>query len=558
MKMRVSAWFRGALLTAVGLGMAACEPSGAKTDSQTNWLRACDSDAQCGELHCLCGVCTRPCDAESACQELDGAACVSDQEAGSIALCGGQVPSEAGFCLPRCDDGECESGQMCVAGACSPLPVSAVSVVVDSSVQYQALIGFGATLAYAESEVVRHPRAAELYAAMSAELGLDVLRLRNRFGYTGDDHLSSAGEITRGVAERLGRDPTLLLTSWSPPAAMKASGTLECQGNPELCTLAAAAPDGGFDYASFAAHWRASLEAYAVVGVVPDLIGIQNNPDFVPVAAAPGEACRFLPTEAIATVSVDGTDVEVPYPGFAEALSAVADELVGLASPPGILAPETSDARSVADYASALDLLKVDALAHHLYGTDPAAVDISSLAALGELAQSYDRPLLQTEMLSDGFGTARLMHYSLAVAGAAAYLHGVLAGPASFSTGDAEMLISVNADDFALEGAYHAIRHYALHTDPEWTRVEAASDAEELLATAWLSPAGDSLTVVLVNAGTTDLEARIELAQQTPMTSEVIRTVFSGVERSAELGALSAEGILRVPGQAIVTVALRR
>ncbi len=39
--------------------------------------------------------------------------------------------------------------------------------------------------------------------------------------------------------------------------------------------------------------------------------------------------------------------------------------------------------------------------------------------------------------------------------------------------------------------------------------------------------------------------------------SEVTRTVFDGVDRSAELGVLSAEGILGVPGRSVVTVALR-
>ena len=36
--------------------------------------------------------------------------------------------------------------------------------------------------------------------------------------------------------------------------------------------------------------------------------------------------------------------------------------------------------------------------------------------------------------------------------------------------------------------------------------------------------------------------------------SEVTRTVFEGIERSAELGPLPAEGVVRVPGRAIVTV----
>jgi hypothetical protein len=338
---------------------------------------------------------------------------------------------------------------------------------------------------------------------------------------------------------------------------MKASGELECQGNLDTCTLAQDT-DGTFDYAGIGAHWRASLEAYAEAGVVPDYIGIQNNPDYVPDALEPGEACWFLPTEGSVTVSVDGADVEVDYPGYAEALAAVADELAGSSSPPLILAPETSSAWTVSDYVTELDVSQIGALAHHLYGTNPTEVDTGVLETVGQLARGYELPVLQTEMQLNGWDTALLAHHALAVEEAAAYLHGVLAGPPALPTEDAEVMISLSATDFALEDPYHAIRHYALHTDPGWTRVDATSDADDLLTTAWVSPDGDALTVVLINAGSSAIDASLDLGDEASMDSEVIRTVFDGVERSAELGALSAEGVLHVPASAIVTVALQR
>ena len=330
---------------------------------------------------------------------------------------------------------------------------------------------------------------------------------------------------------------------------------MECQGNPDTCTLAAAA-DGGFDYAGFAAHWRASLDAYAAVGVVPNYITIQNNPDFVPDALTPGEACRFLPTEGTATVSVAGTDTEVNYPGLAEALAAVQEALAGLASPPAIAAPDTSDVRSVADYTASLDLAQLGAISHHLYGTNPEAVDVAALAALGDLAESADLPLFQTEMQAAAMDTAVLMHYAMSVEGASMYLQGVLAAPESVASLNAGTLITLGADDFTLELPYHAVRHYARNTDPGWIRSEAISDSADLLVTAWLSPDEDALTVILLNAGDADLAARLDLGTAAAMSSEVTRTTFDGVERSAELGVLSAEDIVRVPARAIVTVAL--
>ena len=42
------------------------------TDTRTNWLLDCSSDAQCGsDLSCECGICTVPCSADSRCTAID-------------------------------------------------------------------------------------------------------------------------------------------------------------------------------------------------------------------------------------------------------------------------------------------------------------------------------------------------------------------------------------------------------------------------------------------------------------------------------------------------------
>jgi glucuronoarabinoxylan endo-1,4-beta-xylanase len=543
------------LVAMVGWMLAACAPkNGPRTDSQTNWLRSCDSQSDCGDLDCICGACTRLCDGDAACKTLGGADCLSSQEVGVVALCSGTRPSVAGLCLPVCSDGSCPEGQMCVAGTCHPVPGPTVSVVIDGDAENETLVGIGATLAYVEADVLQHPRRAALFDAMFSGLGLDILRLRNRYGYTGDDDLGTAGEIVDAAAESLGRTPTVILQSWSPPSTFKANGATVCQGDLDTCTLAKA-EDGSFDYAGYADYWRDSLEAYADAGVVPDFIGIQNNPDFVPTAVAPGEGCRFLPTEGTATVRVGTAQVQVDYPGYAEASAAVADRLADLSPSPKLVAPEVAVASALAGYVAELDLASVHALSHHLYGTDPSAIDVKVFRALRQLGQQNDLPLFQTEMESDGIGTAILMHYSLAVEGASAYVLGVLVRPSlplALNT-----LITMDENDFALDDSYYAVRHYALSTDPGWVRVDAVSDSPELLASSWLSPTRDALTVVLVNPTTHDLDAELDLGDYGSMTSQVTRTVFSGVERSADLGALSGQGILHVPGQAIVTVALQ-
>jgi hypothetical protein len=62
------------LEAALGLGLAGALAAGCGglsnsggTDTNTNWLKQCTSDAECGELACLCNVCTSPCEGDGEC-----------------------------------------------------------------------------------------------------------------------------------------------------------------------------------------------------------------------------------------------------------------------------------------------------------------------------------------------------------------------------------------------------------------------------------------------------------------------------------------------------------
>jgi O-glycosyl hydrolase len=202
---------------------------------------------------------------------------------------------------------------------------------------------------------------------MFVDSGIDVLRIRNRFDDSGTDGLSSTEAVVSAARERLGEKLTLLMSSWSPPASLKADGQRVCSGNTATCTLAQL-DDGSFDYEGFATYWLDSLQAYADLGVEPDYIGIQNDPDYVPPAADANEACRFLPSEGTTTVSAPGGEMEVDYPGFEEALAAVRAALSNLPSAPQILGPETVGVIGTVNYLMDLDLDGIDVLAHHMYG----------------------------------------------------------------------------------------------------------------------------------------------------------------------------------------------
>lgn len=87
---------------------------GAKTaqghsESNTNWLKSCDRDAECGEaLACRCGVCTKNCEQDSC--------------PGSLSCLGACVGESAPACQAQCQtDAECaylDGSALCLDGVC--------------------------------------------------------------------------------------------------------------------------------------------------------------------------------------------------------------------------------------------------------------------------------------------------------------------------------------------------------------------------------------------------------------------------------------------------------
>jgi hypothetical protein len=90
--------------------------------SNSNWLRACTTDDDCGDLPaCRCGTCTADCDADRACSSFDAARCAFSDDPAVWATCqSSEAPLAVGICLPRCEPGECADGQLCVERACVP------------------------------------------------------------------------------------------------------------------------------------------------------------------------------------------------------------------------------------------------------------------------------------------------------------------------------------------------------------------------------------------------------------------------------------------------------
>lgn len=541
---------RNSTVLALLLSITSCGSSDAPVaGSQTNWLKLCDTSSACGDLECICGTCTLACAGAGECADLEGGACVGTDDVGAIAACDGMLPASS-LCLLRCEDASCPEGSSCVAGICQSTPAASARVSIDPGVQFQALIGFGASLAHDDDYIVGYPQKERLLDVMFAESGFDVLRLRNRYEPGNEPALRSAQEVVSGASARLGKAPLLFLSSGSPPASLKANGTRSCAAHDTSCTLSRTA-DGSFDYERFAQHFRSSLEAYAQVGIRPDLVSIQSNVDWLPAEHA-AEACFFLPEQGASSVtSEDGLVLEGEFPGYAEAMEAVVAATSSLPAQYSFAGPEVGRLSNLAAYAGSLS--NVDSVAYHLYGTDPNVVARGEQPALNISIDVAGKPSIQSAMQADGWATAILAHYALAVENSAGYLQQQFVAPTFDETSTA--LVGASQDGIETLPAYHALWHFARFTDPGWMRTEAVVDSANLLASAWTSPDGAALTVILINRELGPIDVELVLPEGLRSNASVYRSVFDGVERSAALGRLGRDGVLRLPGEAIVTVA---
>lgn len=417
---------------------------------------------------------------------------------------------------------------------------------VDVSQSFQRLEGFGAAVAWYGEWLTGHPHRDELYKLLFRDLGLDILRLRNTYRDSADNFDPVAAELIPAATASLGHAPRVLLTSWSPPARLKASGKTDCAGE-TTCTLKK--EDGAFVYAEFGDYWRQSLQAYAGIGVNPTWISIQNEPDFIPPS---WEGCRLDPTEGA-------------FPSYAKALDAVRASLEQSQIQVGFLGPEVIGlgGQKVQTYTSSLDLARLDVIASHLYDGQNWRIPDSYVTKMRGVATDMTaKPIFQTEFSVPGgggaFEIAWLIRNSLVELGAAAYLHWDL-----IWTGE-DGLVSIehpsrqsswqNPEGYAIRDDYYSLQHFAAHTEPGDVRVAAVSAQQDLKPVAFRSEDGKRITLVALNTGQSPYQLRLEVPNVSIQSGELYRT--SSSERGTHVGSVAPGQTFTLPPRSIATVVL--
>jgi glucuronoarabinoxylan endo-1,4-beta-xylanase len=432
-----------------------------------------------------------------------------------------------------------------------------VTVSVDVATKYQVMVGFGAAAAYYVDYPSNNPQSAAIYQTLFDDLGLQILRIGNWYQNNNDNQaaFNATVGLVKAATAALGHAPLILMSSWNPAIALKSNGVNN--GGGTLVRTAA----GGYDYAGFGQWWSDSLMAYAAAGVVPDYISVQNEPDF---KTSSEGTCLFDPVE-------DATNA-----GYGPALDAVRTAISSSGQAiPKLVGPEISGIASgklgtyLGGISASGQLGELDAVAHHLYsgGTDalPSSFN-AALSAAGSAAANL--PIWMTEYAPgkpDLFDTAWLIQSSVTVEGVSSYLYWDLFWPPPPAGSDAAPSGLVSVDDpsspdagFSINDSYYAVQHFAKWIGVGWQRVAVTSSLGSVTASAFLSPDGARLTLVLLNTDGIAHQVTVDPGQADAgatgfATSAVYRTSGAS-ERTTPLGSLAAGGAFDMPSRAIATV----
>ena len=376
------------------------------------------------------------------------------------------------------------------------------SFTFDPSTTYQTMDGFGAAYTWYSDLIYHNNRSGkEALDSLFGDAKLSILRFKNEYEYQNKGSAANGETMLKyykGAVERCaqyGEKPTILMCSWSPPAALKSNNAIDGQKGATLKKNA----DGKYCYEEYGQWWADSIKYYKNLGIHVDYVSIQNEVEFV----ASYDGCRFDAYETKTTASYAKAFIAV-YRAFKKEFGADAPKMLG---------PETMSCvwSTISPYVRAIKEEDPDALAgiaHHLYVGGSAdekkhTVDPSSFVTnFMTMGQKYDTTKKwQTEYyIGHAIQQAELINNCLTFENVNAYLFWSGVWTSSNSTFEnADLTSAMWGGAWSRRAKYYVMRHFSEYIRPGYVRIKAVSGNGSIKSSAFMSPDGKKVVLVLIN-----------------------------------------------------------
>ncbi len=460
------------------------------------------------------------------------------------------------------------------AALASAVAASAASITVNPASTKQEVLGFGGGSVYYQNWIEQLSAADQknLFDTAFYGLNLSLLRIGN---WLQDDSKASTVDmdaiIVKAAKERRGNNLKVEMSSWSAPANLKKSNSVNGNAASENeGTLKSSNSDqyGKYVYTEFANWWKTSLQTYATKGITPDYISFQNEPDMF----ASYEETLFEPSE---------TNQKA---GYAQALNAVSDAFKTLPNAPKIIGPEPLGIgyNSFQKYMADLDDSKLSGYAYHLYnagsGNDNSGNNYLNpenfrepMSAIATSVSGKNKPIIMTEFCPmeneprevDMVGLAHIMQVGFTDGNLNGYIawelfygyHSQFIGvcPGAGWDLDGQGKYVCEGKEIKIFPEYHAMRHYSKFVNPGWKVVSASTAEANLKTVAFTNATADSVTVIAINTG----KSAITLENAAPNGYSLDMAVQSK-ENGAKSKTITAASCTILPARSITTLVFRK
>jgi O-glycosyl hydrolase len=390
------------------------------------------------------------------------------------------------------------------------------------------------------------------------DLQPSILRFRNTYATdTKEDDIgcgrAPTSEMLRDAAllsaasTRLRAPPKVVLSTWSPPPCLKASGRMRGGGNNSTLRCSRT----GKPVVDKLGHWLAdSISSYSDIGVHVDVLSVQNEPDHDP---GGHEGCTY------------GDERE-----YERAVLATRKALEKLPSPPLLLGPEHTKVNGWLP--SGVLLSTLDVVGQHMYhGDEPEDSVTRAIAETGKWSRKNQRDVWLTETANlavcereDPIRLATRIHNCFTVGSMSAFLVWDIFWGAG--TGEGMLVLVDNPftgsrDKWSSERGFTILPNFWFYAQfcrfirPGALRVHVDSSSRTVLASAYVQ-SRDRFCVILINTSRASVANVSILAGQTCVagSSQVFQSTLD--TSMTNLGQLQNGAIASLPPQSITTVVI--
>lgn len=425
------------------------------------------------------------------------------------------------------------------------IPPTMSSATVHINATRQMIEGFGASAAWYAKGLLSRSYAPEVIDLLFEGLKLDILRLRNVYDHENyEDEIASVAALVAAGESTIKGKVKILMSGWSPPVDLKSNNQMKNGGTLKKSAL------GTYRYEDYGQWWADSVEYYSSMGIDVDYLSFQNEPDYL----APHESCLFSPQE---------TPTKAGYNKAFEAVYGVLEERMGAGAMPKMLGPETFNLNNAGEYIDNLtELSHVYGFATHYYQQDVGINPNVLNAKMKDMSRKYGyKPLFQTEYAylnenrNDSIGRklnlATLMHNALTVEQVSVYNYWGL-----FWAGEQGLIDIKNVTTPTITPEYFAFKHFSGFVHSDWLRIKVSILSPELLMSAYISPTGREMAVVIINNAKGSVELDMEFEGRQVIGGNVYRS--SSVEDCIHVGSYDVgRSTFLMYGRTIVSLSLQ-